>query len=37
MPQMQGVGVEELLSPSPAVIRAQQRFLKRTLEIEIAE
>ncbi len=37
MPQMQGVGVEEPLSPSPAVIRAQQRSLKRTLEIEIAK
>jgi hypothetical protein len=36
MPQMQGVGVEEPLSPSQAVIRAQQRSLKRTLEIEIA-
>jgi hypothetical protein len=37
MPQMQGVGVEEPLSPSQAVIRAQQRSLKRTLQIEIAE
>ncbi len=37
MPQMQGVGVEEPLSPSQAVIRAQQRSLKRTLEIESAE
>ncbi len=37
MPQMQGIGVEEPLSPSQAVIRAQQRSLKRTLEIEIAE
>jgi hypothetical protein len=37
MPQMQGVGVEEPLSPSQAVIRAQQWSLKRTLEIEIAE
>jgi len=37
VPQMQGVGVEEPLSPSPAIIRAQQRSLKRTLAIEIAE
>ncbi len=37
MPQMHGVGVEEPLSPSQAVIRAQQRSLKRTLEIEIAK
>jgi hypothetical protein len=37
MPQMQGVGVEEALSPSQAVIRAQQRSLKRTIEIESAE
>jgi hypothetical protein len=37
MPQMQGVGVEEPFSPSHAVIRAQQRSLKRTLEIEIAK
>jgi hypothetical protein len=34
---MQGVGMEEPLSPSQAIIRAQQQSLKRTLEIEIAE
>jgi hypothetical protein len=34
---MQGVGVEEALSPSQAVIMAQQRSSKRTLEIEIVE
>ncbi len=34
---MQGVGVEEALSPSQAVIRAQQRSLKRTIEIESAK
>jgi len=37
MPHMRGVGVEELLSPSQALIKAQQWSLKRTLEIEIAE
>jgi hypothetical protein len=37
MPQMQGVGVEEPFYPSQVVIRAQQRSLKRTLEIEIVE
>jgi hypothetical protein len=37
MLQMQGVGVEEPLSPSQAIIRAQQWSSKRTLEIGIAK